>query len=207
MNTYNIVFFIILIIIFVHHIVGNVTGSFFTSNEIINYNCTEASNDKGKRYNICNNYYNSITTFLNYAIININTKELKTSITADYDNNNKNPLTSILPLSIMSMLILLIAIILLFIYIFNKNIYIKSFIYISFGLCLLFTCIIIILVPTVIMDKVKKTNCSIQLMYDNKYDSETCVNTLNYGYLTNVITSFLIICILFYLYKYGFKTL
>lgn len=207
MNTYNIIFFIILIIIFIHHIVGNVAASFFTTNEIIDSNCTQVF-ISGKNVDKCDNFYNSSTVFLNYQIVKVNTKTIKTENTVTYDDNVKNPLSSILALTITSIVTLLFAIILLFIYVFYKNIYIKTFIYILLGLCLLFTCLTVILVPTIIMDKVKTSNCFTQLMYKYKYDrKDTCDNTLNYGYLANIITSFLVICILFYLYYYGFKTL
>jgi len=209
MNTYNIIFFIILIITFVHHIIGSIAFPFFTSNNIIDYNCNQDNN-----YNMqCNNYYNSVTGYINYAILTTNTKDVNSSTKVEIDKDPSNSYTSLLPLTIMSILTLLFAIILLITYIFYNNIYIKSLIYILLGLCLLFACIILVLVPTDIMNKIPSNCSNIALMleynysYYKYYNSNYCNNTLNYAYLTNVITSILIICMCIYLYYYGFKHL
>lgn len=195
-----------MIITFVHHIAGSIIGSFFTSNNVIDYRCERSPYDGFIR---CDNYYISITGYINYAISIIKTKEINTTVKINFTDDPSNSSTSLLPLTLMSILTLLFAIILLITYIFYKNIYIKTFIYILLGLCLLFTCIILILVPSYIIKNATQSNCSsINIMTDftgNRFNK--CENSLNYAYITNVITSFLIICIFIYLYYYGFKTL
>lgn len=216
MNTSNIIFFIILIITFVHHITGSIIGSFFTAYIFDN-------NDDYSNYKYDYLYHTSFTGYINYAILKIKTKVLDTkvldtiinftdeptTVKINFTDEPSNSLTSLLPLTVMSILTLLFAIILLITYIFYKNIYIKKFIYILLGLCLLFTCIILILVPSYIIKNATQSKCSSIKIMSNFDDNNryNCSNSLNYAYVTNIITSFLVICIFIYLRYYGFKTL